>query len=269
MFDNVQSASNSRTNNSDLNLNLFEGSYGASESSQGESSMGNTISQADNRLTNWTNDGTRFNLGGDSLHVPSLYLTDFADPTFDKLQAWDNGTDLAQAPTDKEQQSARVLDALTKYAGDNNLAVSNLDAVGVNTFTQAWQRVFDNCPKDGQVKETVTGGQLTGQTTVGADGRRIPSTTGESVDRYYKNDDGFYYHTHTVNTMNTPGDLERVMETANHTKVYVYNQLPANGEVRIGVILPDGKSGVQINAQSSQLKEVLKRINEAEKASLN
>jgi len=251
MFDNIQTVNNAETGNSDINFNLFEDYQSASDKTGSQS-------------TNWTNDGTRFNVSGDSTNIPSLQLIDYAALTPKELQA-SNESDLAQAPTEMERRSAKMLEDLTKYASDKNLTFSNLDAVGVNNVKQSLQRVVDNCPKNGDEKQTETGGQLTGLTSFGPNGQRVPVRTGQTIDRYQKNEEGIYCHTRTVNTMGARGDAERVMETENHTKIYMYNQIPANGEVRIDVLLPDGKSGCQINVKTNQLKEVLNRIKQTDR----
>lgn len=255
MFEKIQAAGNSRTANSEVNTSLFEDSYSDKVNSSQTS-----------QVASWRNDQARFNLDGDSkmLSVPSLQLVDFSSPTRTETRL-DTQSELAQAPTDAEQRSSKMMENLTKYADDNKLTVSNLDAVGINNINQSFQRVVDNCPKNGDVKQTESGGQLTGFTTIGPHGESIPTKTGETVDRYYKNEDGFKCHARTINTIGAVGELERVMETKNHTKIYLYNQLPANGEIRIDVLLPDGKSGCQMNVQTKQLKEVLNRIKQAEK----
>jgi hypothetical protein len=257
MFDNIQTVDNTIKASEDAHGNMLEDSYRYNDKVSSSSLTGSQSSN-DRTLLNRDDSKSQFS-------VPPLELFDPTQLAPQERQ-FSSEYELAQTPTEKEVRSAKMLEDLGKFAADNKLTISNLDAVGIKNISEVWQRVFDNCPKKvGETKVTETGGQLTGQTSFGPSGERVSSKTGQISDRYFKNEDGFSCHARTVNTIGAGGEFERVMETENHTKIYLNNQIPADGRVRIDVLMPDGKSGCQLDVQSSQLKEVLKLIRQSEK----
>ncbi len=261
MFDNIQAVDNTITTSSDAHGNLFEDSYLLNDKFENSSLTGRQSSN-ENTYLNRDDSNNRFS-------VPPLELFDPKQLAPQERQ-FETEYECAQTGNEKEIRSAKMLEDLSKFAAEKKLSILNLDAVGIKNVNEFWQRVYDNCPKKvGETKFSETGGQLTGLESFGPNGERIPAKTGQTCDRYFKSDDGFSCHARTVNTMGAVGELERVIETENHTKIYLNNQLPADGNVRMDVLMPDGKSGCQLEIQSSQLKEVLRLIKQSETAPIS